>query len=1239
MYNYNEDLCKRFLKFKNGEEKRMKKILSFLLIFTFALAVFGMSTEVSADAVDVTIYLHVHQFDGDYTNTGTGIWDGVNWNNWADVSTSTDEFGGIIMKNYTAAEIAAVDDSIQFKPSRDATVDDSANYLAPGNGEVYLDVTDLKAGSADGTMSELHVYYVEGATDFYVKEVADNSVVFILYANGAIAANENAYDGWGIHTWNAGTNGTSIPDYFADAKPYDIDVFLDAGIYEGVEMKLGAIEVDADASNEIGFITHFGIDASEEVKSCSADMAIDVSGIKPAGDPEVAKAGLVFYEHGTCEFAADSATFFQNIETAYFNGLKNKFVEGTIIEDPQTIHIEFFSPKQPYQLLPERFMVKDSMGNEVPITDIMIEGTTNVSMVPSTVEVQSETVVVVFVETAETGQLGLAGSHQGWAPENATLTSGTSTDGYQVFEFTSFDAEVQFKVLAENGTDNTETADVDESTVLNWGDTEVSGGDNVVLDLSAGGTVLVHIKDDGDVVTIKEGSGLAVDAANFDYTSGVACTEGANLLTVFLQSDEDHTKMGLVGTPQANDWTPGEAIAPTGETTDGLVVFEVCASDVSGGFKILLDSDDNGFAWGDTEITPSDVSYNMGDAMEYSLLVHSDLQQDMEEFTPTLTPTSIYQLSVIVAGGLNPDLLVYVGQTADGDIWDPANPVLPAGVDAFGNVYFDIAVSQKNPMFKILYDGDESGAFDWPDSIGGNDNYQPEFGADTVKYFWIDATDTAAVTTTDLGATVAIDGNVTQSFKLMFADDALMYGEMYTIEYVEAPAVDDVPAEIIMWDLEFAVDLEFAAANPAEMMGTFAYSPTMVYVEYNQVTALLDGLMLKDSMGNEFHKTFYQVVNNDIGDFAKTVTCAVGESVVFVHLNIGEYEGVTSMDQLGLVGSLQNPNEWNPGEAVTPSGMDSNGNYVFEICNPDTEMNNAFKVLFIGDDNPDTLDVDESMQFAWGDPEVINSDIAVNIADGPHFYIEHGSNVINSSTHTSMYHSFQLALADALDVTKEYRLEYVDENGFVVYIDLDIDNEAPVIDLSEVVDADFTLLDTDTEFDLMDYYTRLQFLDNRDGEIPYEIVTDLELGVVGMQTVVIKAVDMWMNEATFEIDFEIVDTTDPVLTIDDAKEYEAGIAAPDWADFASANEGTITIDESQVDMDTAGSFFVLYTATDEAGNSASGSLEVTITAAPEEPEPEPTDTGCFSSFNIGSAAVISLIALGGAGLFFLRKRG
>jgi hypothetical protein len=245
--------------------------------------------------------------------------------------------------------------------------------------------------------------------------------------------------------------------------------------------------------------------------------------------------------------------------------------------------------------------------------------------------------------------------------------------------------------------------------------------------------------------------------------------------------------------------------------------------------------------------------------------------------------------------------------------------------------------------------------------------------------------------------------------------------------------------------------------------------------------------------------------------------------------------------------------------------------------------------------------------------------------------------MITSSTMSSMYHSFKLATMNALSVDEEYRLEYVDENGFVVYIDLDIDNEAPVIDFSEAVNADFTLLDTDTEFDLMDYYTRLQFLDNRDGELAYEIVTDLELGVVGTQTVVIKAVDMWMNEATYSIEFEVVDTTDPVLTIDAAKEYEAGTAEPNWADFASANEGTITIDDSQVDMETAGSFFVLYTATDEAGNSASGSLEVTITAAPVVEPEEPADTGCFSSFNLGSVAVISLIALGGAGLFLLRK--
>ena len=152
----------------------------------------------------------------------------------------------------------------------------------------------------------------------------------------------------------------------------------------------------------------------------------------------------------------------------------------------------------------------------------------------------------------------------------AVMSLGDDLSGYAVFEFTSFDAEVQFKVLAENGVDDPASADVDESTVLNWGDTEVSGGDNVVVDLSSGGTIRVFIDED-DMVAINPQDSYATDKTMYTYTSTAACAVEENLLTVFVKTDLDHTLLGLVGSVQG--WSPSTAISAVGETASGLVVF------------------------------------------------------------------------------------------------------------------------------------------------------------------------------------------------------------------------------------------------------------------------------------------------------------------------------------------------------------------------------------------------------------------------------------------------------------------------------------------------------------------------------------------------------------------------------------------------------------------------------------------------------------------------------------------
>jgi hypothetical protein len=129
-----------------------------------------------------------------------------------------------------------------------------------------------------------------------------------------------------------------------------------------------------------------------------------------------------------------------------------------------------------------------------------------------------------------------------------------------------------------------------------------------------------------------------------------------------------------------------------------------------------------------------------------------------------------------------------------------------------------------------------------------------------------------------------------------------------------------------------------------------------------------------------------------------------------------------------------------------------------------------------------------------------------------------------------------------------------------------------------------------------------------------------------------------MNEATKSFVFTVIDVEFPVLTLTVTElTLTVGDEIPTWSDYATTTEGTITIDVSQVDLTTAGTFFVKFTAEDAAGNKDTESIEVTVELG-EEVDDSPL-SGCFSSignsFVVYLAGVIALI--GGAALFFIKR--
>ena len=405
-------------------------------------------------------------------------------------------------------------------------------------------------------------------------------------------------------------------------------------------------------------------------------------------------------------------------------------------------------------------------------------------------------------------------------------------------------------------------------------------------------------------------------------------------------------------------------------------------------------------------------------------------------------------------------------------------------------------------------------------------------------------------------------------------------------------------------------------------MGTYAINKNEIILEFmTDPTSIMAGFVLLED-GVAITVDSIDLANPGIGAYTETVTCDAGQIKLTVHIFLTTE--VTTLSQLGLVGDVQG---WDIGNTIPPTGMDEFGNYVFEVCVADDTVTGAFKIKF----DPD------SDGFVWdsaADPEMTPGDILFDFDGNTTLYVEEGQSAYGTSVNHTMM------LTNELDVTKTYILRFIDENGFMIDLELNIDNEAPELQASFVIDVVMEI-DQNETLNLMDYFTQLLFLDNRDGEMPYTITTDLDTSVAGAQTIVISATDMWDNTATAEYVFTVIDVVDPAITLSAAPDLEVGDAEPNWNTFITVDEGTIVIDSSQVDMGVAGTYFINYTVTDDAGNISSDSLEITVAAVEVDVEiPDAEDeTGCFGSIGSSSAIIIfgAIALLGGATLFFIRK--
>ena len=170
--------------------------------------------------------------------------------------------------------------------------------------------------------------------------------------------------------------------------------------------------------------------------------------------------------------------------------------------------------------------------------------------------------------------------------------------------------------------------------------------------------------------------------------------------------------------------------------------------------------------------------------------------------------------------------------------------------------------------------------------------------------------------------------------------------------------------------------------------------------------------------------------------------------------------------------------------------------------------------------------------------------------------------------------------------------------------------EAVIIDITDPVITEVAALATEFEYGSTapDWKTYVTASDNADGSIAIidamVDTTSVDMDTVGTFDLVFTVEDAAGNSATATITITVVDTVDPVLTLVGALpiEFEEGTVEPDWTVYVTADDaydGTILItvgmiDVSTVDMNTPGTFDLVYTVIDTGGNSSTVTITITI---------------------------------------------
>ena len=119
------------------------------------------------------------------------------------------------------------------------------------------------------------------------------------------------------------------------------------------------------------------------------------------------------------------------------------------------------------------------------------------------------------------------------------------------------------------------------------------------------------------------------------------------------------------------------------------------------------------------------------------------------------------------------------------------------------------------------------------------------------------------------------------------------------------------------------------------------------------------------------------------------------------------------------------------------------------------------------------------------------------------------------------------------------------------------------------------------------------------GEVTTRLVTNLTRGTYGSHTVTIEAEDIHGNITTAEAKLHVVyDTTPPSFSGVSSMTVEKN-STPDYLDGVTAYDGkdgyvSVSYDDSKVDLTAAGTYYVIYSATDSAGNTGTYKRKVVV---------------------------------------------